>query len=1037
MAPKGGSQLFRFQLTLVFVLLVTFIGCSSGQSPVIPDTTTEQVSRNSDQNTNRTVWGYWNIRIDPLTETVNIVPDRDVAMHLNVVRLLEVEPCTDCLRISNLSCLPDNIIQCDFQLEHPFADAVKLTGFDIRGVLVTDGDTLFPVNNRFVTLDGSNPTLINPDGYTALFNPVEFPADAAPCPILGYFPGKFEFGDDFSGTLNPFMAYCKDKPRRMFEAGATEAVTINLKYASVPFEFGYVVDASWIKVSGVVDPVTDFPPEANCLEPYRLDFQMSTVLNDEAGATAEVIVEVFDHQGIETVSTVSVECPLLFDGEVFLGYSSQPGDDSWLYDGIITNEKGGTVGSYPALVRSVSQESDNNLGELAAYQVEEISVETVGPWIMVDNPNGGEVFTVGTLDEILWSSLGVTGQVKIEYTTKDGKVPIEIVGATENDGAFMWSPIPNPPTTEARVIITSIDDPAIWDQSDEQFVIAVPDSITVIQPNGGETVYDNESYEIQWEWTGDMTTVNILYSTDSGTNYDGTVVTGADCTGSYIWDTIPTIHTTQARIKVIDADNAATSDASDEDFTISIGTGEGNLFWAKRASGTLDEYSNGITTLSDDSTVVTGYFYGSTTFGPGESAETTLVSEGDADIFVVRYNTDGTIVWGKRAGGTGTYDYGNGITTLSDDSTVVTGQFYGSATFGPGESAETVLVSDGASDFFLARYNPDGTIAWAKRAGGTGGDEGFGITTLSDDSIVVTGHFQNLATFGPGESTVTVLESDGFLDIFVARYNPDGTLAWAKRAGGLNWEVGNGIATLSDDSTVVTGQFYATSTFGEGELNETVLVAGNWGDIFVARYNSNGTLAWAKKAYGPAWNYGSGITTLSDDTAVVTGMFAGSATFGEGEANETVLMAASAAADIFLARYNPDGTLAWVKNAGGTQSDKGNGITTLSGSSIVLTGYFEGTATFGEGEANETALVTDGELDIFVARYNPDGTLEWAKRAGGMISDEGIGITTLSDDSTVVTGYFQDSATFGPGESSETVLVSDGGFDIFVARFTP
>ena len=64
----------------------------------------------------------------------------------------------------------------------------------------------------------------------------------------------------------------------------------------------------------------------------------------------------------------------------------------------------------------------------------------------------------------------------------------------------------------------------------------------------------------------------------------------------------------------------------------------------------------------------------------------------------------------------------------------------------------------------------------------------------------------------------------------------DGNLIWAKRAGGTNDECGNGITTLSDDSTVVTGSFNATATFGEGEANETVLVSDGFRDIFVARF---------------------------------------------------------------------------------------------------------------------------------------------------------------------------------------------------------
>ena len=476
--------------------------------------------------------------------------------------------------------------------------------------------------------------------------------------------------------------------------------------------------------------------------------------------------------------------------------------------------------------------------------------------------------------------------------------------------------------------------------------------------------------------------------------------------------------------------------------------GSGELIWAKSAGGTSSEGGNGITTLSDNSTVVTGMFRYAATFGPGEPNQTVLNSAGglyDSDIFIARYNPDGTLAWAKRAGGAADNDWGNGITTLSDNSTVVTGAFNGLATFGEGEPNETVLTSAGDEVIFIARYNPDGTLAWAKCAPGTWFNKGVEITTLSDNSTVVTGEFSYSATFGPGETNETVLTSagDGYSDIFIARYNSDGTLAWAKRAGGMvGDDKGYGITVLSDNSTVVTGMFFVSATFGPGEPSETVLTPAGGGDIFIARYNPDGTLAWAKRAGGADNDWSNGITTLSDNSTVLTGFFNGPATFGEGEPNETVLTSAGYD-DIFIARYKPDGTLAWVKSAGGTSWwDDGNGITTLSDNSTVVTGWFQGSATFGEGEPNETVLTSAGYDDIFIARYKPDGTLAWAKRSGGTSSDiywgdVGYGITTLSDNSTVVTGVFSGSATFGPDEPNQTFLTSAGDSDIFIARFEP
>ena len=533
-------------------------------------------------------------------------------------------------------------------------------------------------------------------------------------------------------------------------------------------------------------------------------------------------------------------------------------------------------------------------------------------------------------------------------------------------------------------------------------------------------------------------TISLEYS-DPGVNPNEYVYTGT-ITNSLL--------ATEGEYKVLVATwDQATGINLYKEFPVIV-SDDGNLIWAKHAGGESVDFGFAITSLSDNSTVVTGYYQLSATFGPGEKNQTVLTyGNTNNAIFIARYNPDGTLAWAKRVGGTG-YNEGHGITTLSDNSTVVTGDFEYTATFGEGEINETVLTSAGGWDAFIARYNPDGTLAWAKRAGGLDGDGGHGITTLSDNSLAVIGLFAGVATFGEGEPNETVLNSDGIADIFVAQYNPNGTLAWAKPAAGSNYdfEFDFGITVLSDNSTVIIGYFGdyifgGTATFGEGEINETILTSDGKSDIFIARYNPNGTLEWAKRAGGSCWDEGSGIATLSDNSIVITGDFGypdgGFATFGPGESNEKILWS-DGRKDIFIAKYNTDGTLVWVKSAGGRgNGDEGRGITTLSDDSIVVTGNFDGSATFCRGETNETVLNSAGSIDIFTAKYNTNGTLEWAKRAGGLSGDGGRAITSLSDDSTVVTGFFCGSATFGPGESNQTALTSAGSYDIFVARFKP
>ena len=218
-----------------------------------------------------------------------------------------------------------------------------------------------------------------------------------------------------------------------------------------------------------------------------------------------------------------------------------------------------------------------------------------------------------------------------------------------------------------------------------------------------------------------------------------------------------------------------------------------NLLWAKRAGGAGNEFCRAISTGSErcsgisvdptGNTYVTGSFENVATFGPGEGNQTQLISAGNSDIFVAKYNNDGTLAWAKRAGGLGSDD-GLGLTADSSGNSYVTGAFQGTAIFGLGEAKETQLVSPVGESVFIAKYNSDGSLAWAKRASTESGFRGFGIGIDGSGNSYVTGWFQGTATFGPGEPNETQLSPAGGNSMFIAKYHSDGTLAWATNASG-------------------------------------------------------------------------------------------------------------------------------------------------------------------------------------------------------------------------------------------------------------
>ena len=462
------------------------------------------------------------------------------------------------------------------------------------------------------------------------------------------------------------------------------------------------------------------------------------------------------------------------------------------------------------------------------------------------------------------------------------------------------------------------------------------------------------------------------------------------------------------------------------------------LNWAKGTGGTEKDNGTRIAVDQAGNSCVIGFFAGTATFEAGEPNQTILTSGGESEIFVARYDSAGALLWVKPAG---TDARGFGIAVDSVGNCYITGGFWGTATFAPGEANQTTLTSEGYSDIFVAKYNSVGELMWAKRAGGIGADESYDIAVDGVGNSYVTGLFgyadigdaDRPATFGPGEANQTILTGG----IFVAKYESAGGLVWAKRAGTGNHSFG--IAVDVAGNSYVTGEFEGTATFGPGEANQTILTSED-NVAFVAKYDSAGALMWVKQAGTYALGLDIAVDGVGNSYATGffggSGSFRGTAPFGAGGANQTILNSAGNG-DVFVAKYDSAGALLWARRAGGTGGDGANGIAVDVAGNSYVTGDFEGAATFGPREANETILNSAGNRDVFVAKYDSAGALLWARRAGGTERDGANGIAVDVAGNSYVTGHFEGTATFGPGEANQAILISAGNDEVFVAKYGP
>lgn len=346
--------------------------------------------------------------------------------------------------------------------------------------------------------------------------------------------------------------------------------------------------------------------------------------------------------------------------------------------------------------------------------------------------------------------------------------------------------------------------------------------------------------------------------------------------------------------------------------------------------------------------------------------------------------------------------------------------------FGGPTNLSMLSVTMGAA--YLAKYDANGNPVWALAMNDAVLPQR--VTLDAAGNAYVLGEFGGTLSIG----ALSVQALAGSRDAFVAKVDPSGTPVWLRRFGGplneFETEFGafngapiGGIAVSSAGSLFFTFSFDGSMILDTGGGGTTVLTSGGRQDMAILKLDLQGNYLGSAQFGGTNSEAPRDLAVDAAGDVVVLGVSNGDVTLGA----TTAVNAGNG--DVFFAKFTSSLQPIFLSGFGGQGNDSPLGLATDPGRNIILTGHFNSDMPIGGA-----TLTNQGGLDGFLAKFNPNGQLQWVQQIGG--TGDQLGHRVISDAGGFIylNGRY-DSPSVSVG--AVTVANSTAASAIYVVKLDP
>lgn len=434
--------------------------------------------------------------------------------------------------------------------------------------------------------------------------------------------------------------------------------------------------------------------------------------------------------------------------------------------------------------------------------------------------------------------------------------------------------------------------------------------------------------------------------------------------------------------------------------------------WARRFGGGFYDRASAIAVNPENGNILlSGTIYGAANFGGGALS----VPASSSNIFVAAFNSGGSHLYSFGKGAAGSVTVGESASWTADGGIVVAGAFSGSVNLGDGVRADNVTTG-GLFRGFLASYDATGAAGFVRELGATTVmTSGFCAVSVDPVTgrIAVAGEFAEPTSFG-GPTTLTPTD----FDAYVAQYDSNGAVRWARKAGGAYYDHALAVATASDGKIVYGGSFYGAADFGNGPYPAT-----QEDSAFVATYEADGGYVSDKLLTAQpdgGFNETRAVAYAANGDLLIAGSISTETDMGG------TTLTSLGSSDAFVARYLPNGTLVWANRLGGTMFDEADAVAVDNAGNVYVAGTWTGTVNFAG------TVKTAQSFDIFLAKYSATGALQSVRTMGGIGLDQPHALAIDSAGNVLMSGSFENTLNV-----NGVNLVSAGDVDMFFGCFAP